>query len=318
VLPPIDRPTQVVSRDDYGAVQSDEIELQNKKKSGRYGLAIILVLILTLIGWAAWKIFPYIPGIPRYVKLESATYQRSAHVYRYENAGYDPNQAPLAPEWTSLVIDTKNHLATLETSTGKEIRINLGEPQLVNACENQFLVETYRLSIDLDLGNTTIQNPVLIVACEMWAVSEKVRPTRLVIKEGPIPEGNIFFTGMECHPQQEKCMSYAEALGDLSVTVIDAETKQALPDAHVVISSGLGIQEFNGSFKLPIYTAMQLEYQVSLSGYLTKTGQISNFYGTKLEIMYQGVVDPARGNGYIFDLPGNGQTVEYQIELAKE
>jgi hypothetical protein len=124
--------------------------------------------------------------------------------------------------------------------------------------------------------------------------------------------------GMECNPKQELCMSFAERLGELVGTIIDADTGQALPAAHVTISSGLGIEEYTGSFRLPIYTAMQLEYRATLSGYEDKIGEISNFYGNKMEIMHFTSSDRAQGRGDIFDLSVYGQEVDYDIELTKK
>lgn len=317
MLPPLDRPPETTSHDQSGSTRADLIESQIKSKPTRYGRLIVVLIILGLIGWGAWKILPYIPGIPQYVRLKSATYLRSAHVYRYDTAVYNPDQAPLAPEWTSLVIDTGTHQATFQSSAGGQISVSMGESQYVNACENQFLVETFPLPEHLTLGSTTFQKPVLIVACEMWAVGEKVRPARLVVKEGPLSPGNAFFSGMECHPQQERCMSFAEFLNNLSLTVIDADTKQALPEAQITLSSGLGIQEYSGSFRLPIYAAMQVEYKVSLAGYADKSGQISNFYANKLEIMYWTDPEHSRGSGNTLDLPVDGQEVNFSMELTK-
>jgi hypothetical protein len=205
---------------------------------------IILLVILVIIGWGAWRILPYIPFIPQYIRLKSAVYQRSPHIYRYDTAAYDSERAPLAPEWIRLNIDRENNQAVFESSTGERVNVTLGEPHWVNACENQFEVEFYPLPDGLTLGSIEFQNPILIVACEMWAAGEKIRPVRVVIKEGPIPENHPFYMGMECNPQQETCMSFAETLGELVVTIIDAETGQALPTARITISSGWASKSF--------------------------------------------------------------------------
>jgi hypothetical protein len=291
---------------------------QNTKKTGKYQLVIILLVILLLIGWGAWRILPYIPFIPQYVRLKSAVYLRSPHVYSYDTAGYDPEQAPLAPEWIRLNIDRENNQAVFESSTGERVSVTLGEPQWVKGCENQFRVESFPLADGLTLGTIEFQKPILIVACDMWAAGEKIRPVRLVIKEGPIPENHPFYMGMECNPKQEICMSFAETLSELVGTIIDADTGQALPTAQITISSGLGIKEYTGSFRLPVYVAMQLEYRVTMPGYEDKIGEISNFYGNKMEIMYFTTSDHTQGSGGIFDLPGYGQEVDYSIELSKK
>lgn len=243
---------------------------------------------------------------------------RSPHIYRYDTAGYDPERAPLAPEWIRLKIDREGNQAIFESSTGERVSVTLGEPQWIKACENQFLVESFPLPDGLALGSIEFHKPNLIVVCEMWAAGEKVRPVRLVIKEGSILQNNPFYMGMECNPKQETCMSFAEILSELVGTIIDADTRQALPTAHITISSGMGIQEFSGSFQLPVYTAMQLEYHISMPGYVDKIGEISNFYGNKVEIMYFDNADRTHGMGDIFDLPGNGQELDYNIELSKK
>jgi hypothetical protein len=217
-----------------------------------------------------------------------------------------------------MIIDRGNNQVILKSSSGEQIQVGLEEPAWIQACENQFLVEYFTLSDPLDLGSITFQKPVLIVACEMWAVGEKTRPARLLIKEGSIAADDRFYFGMECYPGQEVCVSFAEALNELSVTVIDGATKLPLPDAAITISSGLGIQEYKGSFRMPIYAAMQLEYRISLAGYVGKNGTISNFYGNKLEIMYWTNENHTQGEGYTIDLPGNGQVVKHSIELDKE
>jgi len=243
---------------------------------------------------------------------------RSPHVYSYDNAGYDPEWAPLAPEWTQLNIDRENNQAFFESSSGARLKVTLGEPYWVKGCENQFLVEVFPLPEGLTFGTLKFNKPILIVACEMWAAGEKVRPVRLVIKEGPIPENQPFYMGMECKPKQEICMSFAEMLNELVGTIVDADTGQSLPTTHITISNGLGIQEYTGSFHLPVYVGMQLEYHVTMPGYADKIGEISNFYGSKLEVMYFTNTDHTQGRGDIFDLPGPGQVVNTSIELSKE
>jgi hypothetical protein len=42
---------------------------------------------------------------------------------------------------------------------------------------------------------------ILIVACDLWAADEKVRPYRLVIKGGSLPDKRSFYLGMECNPK---------------------------------------------------------------------------------------------------------------------
>lgn len=70
--------------------------------------------------------------------------------------------------------------------------------------------------------------------------------------------------------------------------------------------------------RLPIYVGMQLEYRVSMPGYVAKNGEISNFYGNKIEIMYFTNTDHTEGKGDIFDLSEFGQELDYSIELSKK
>jgi hypothetical protein len=313
VRPPIEPSKKV-----HGDMGPEITAQQYSKKTNQYQRTIILLVILLIIGWGAWRILPYIPFIPQHVRLKSALYLRSPHVYRYDTAGYDPEQAPLAPEWIGLSIDRENNQALFESSTGEKVSVTLGEPQWVKGCENQFRVESFPLPDGLTLGSIEFQKPILIAACDMWAAGEKVRPVRLVIKERPVPEDHPFYMGMECNPKQEICMSFAESLTKLVGTIVDADTGQTLPTAHITISSGLGIKEYTGSFRLPVYVAMQVEYQVTMPGYEDKIGEISNFYGNKMEIMYFTTSDHTQGRGDIFDLTGYGQEVNYSIELSKK
>jgi hypothetical protein len=318
IHPQMVKPPVGPAKNEHGEMGLVTTAPRNTKKTSKYRLVIILLVILLLISWGAWRIILYYPIIPQRVRLKSAVYLRSPHVYRYDTTGYDPERAPLEPEWVRLNIDRENNQALFESSTGERVSATLGKPQRMKGCENQFRVEAFPLSDELSLGSITFRKPMLIVACDMWALGEKVRPVRLVVKEGPIPENDPFYMGMECNPNGEICMSYAEALSDLVGTVIDADTGQALSTAHITISSAMGIQEFSGSFRLPVYTDMQLEYRISMPGYLDKIGEISNFYGNKMEIMYFTNADHTHGMGDIFDLPGYGQEVDYSIELSKK
>ena len=318
MLPPLEKPPARSSINDPRALGSDLIDSQKKNKSGKFGRAFILLAVVLLIGWGMWRILPYIPGIPQDVRLKSAEYIRSPHVYRYDTAAYNPDQAPLSPEWVKLIIDKKNNQANFESSTGEQVSVSLGESEWIEACENQFRVEALPLPDGLTLGSTTFQNPMLIMVCDMWAVGEKIRPARIVLMERSILENNPFYMGMECKPKQGLCMSFAEVLIELAVRVVDVDTKQVLPTAQITISSGMGLQEFTGSFRIPVYTAMQVEYQISMPGYAEKIGEISNFYGNKMEIMYFDSSDRTHGMSDSFDLEEYDKEVEYNIELSKE
>jgi hypothetical protein len=98
MLPHADLPPETASHNEPESVRREIIGSQNKKKQGKYRLALILFILLGFIIWGIWKILPYVPGLPHFVRLKSATYLRSAHVYRYDSSGYDPTQALLIPE----------------------------------------------------------------------------------------------------------------------------------------------------------------------------------------------------------------------------
>jgi hypothetical protein len=106
-------------------------------------LAIVLLVLLLLVVYAAWRILPYLPLFPHSVTLPSALYLRSPHVYTQSPVGYDPAQAPLAPEWVQLSIERENKQAFFESSTGRKVRVALGKPYWVMGCENQYQMEAF-------------------------------------------------------------------------------------------------------------------------------------------------------------------------------
>jgi len=280
-------------------------------------LVIVLLVLLLLVAYVAWRILPYLPLFPHQVTLRSALYLRSPHVYTQTPVGYDPAQAPLAPEWVQLSIERENNQAFFESSTGERVRVVLDKPYWVMGCENQFEMEAFPLADGLSLGPLTFQQPVLIVVCDMWAAGEKIRPARVVLWEGPIAENHPFYLGVQCHPGGVQCLTFAEALGELVATVSDAGTGEALPTAQIVLSSGMGIQEFTGSFRLPVYASMQVAYQIHMPGYVDRIGEIQNVLGNKLFILDSPTANPSQGQGGMFDLPGQGQQVDYTFALSR-
>jgi hypothetical protein len=280
-------------------------------------VTIVLLVLLLLVVYAAWRILPYLPLFPKEVRLRSALYLRSPHVYTQSPVGYDPAQPPLAPEWVRLRIEREKSQAFFESSTGETVRVTLGKPRWVSGCENQYAMEAFPLAGELSLGSLTFRQPLLIVVCDMWSVGQKIRPARVVLWEGPIAADNVFYMGVQCHPGGTLCLVFAEALGDLVTTVIDAGTGQPLPAAQIVLSGGMGIQEFTGGFRLPLYTSIQVAFQIHEPGYVDRTGEIQNVLGTKLSILDNPNPNPGQGQGGMFALPGYGQQVDYTFELSR-
>lgn len=302
---------------DAASYRSQISSLLHAGKTGRWGRFIILLIVLGIVAYAVWRILPYFPLFPHRVTLHSAEFLRSPHVYSQSPVGYDPAQPPLVPEWVRLSIERENNQAFFESSTGERVRVALGKPYWVKGCENQYQMEAFPLAEGLSLGSLTFQKPVLIVVCDMWAAGEKLRPARVVIRDGSIPENDPFFLGVQCNSGM-LCLTFAEALGDLVGTVVDAETGEALPTVRIILSSGMGIQEFTGSFRLPVYDSMQTAYQISMPGYVDLVGEIFNFYGNKMDIMYFTNADHTQGSGNMLDVPGYGQDVDYTFELVRK
>jgi hypothetical protein len=286
---------------------------------------IIAVIILVVVGLLCRGLIPYLGLINKKVTLHTAVYLRSPHSYSSSEMSYDPTKPLPAPEWVKLFIQREDSQAFFESSSGEKVRVELGKPYWVGGCENQYDMEAFPLSEPLTLGSLTFQQPVLVVVCDLWAAGEKIRPGRVVIYEGPTSamQGPLsgqspFFMGVQCNPGQADCLAFSEGVGDLGARVVDSVTGEALPDAKILISSGLGNQEFTGGFLLQVYNAMGVAYQVSLAGYEDKVGEIKNFYGNKLEVMYYTTPDHSQGMGDTLELTGYGQQVNYAITLSKK
>jgi hypothetical protein len=290
--------------------------LQNKKERG-WGCVIAMLAVFLAVAWAAWRILPYMPFYPQRIILKSAEFLRSPHVYTRSDIEFNPAQPPLEPEWNRLSVDRENALAVFESTGGESIRATLGKSYWVSGCENQFQIEVFPLTRKISLGLLTLQQPVLVVVCDMWGASDKLRPERVVLMERPIPGSNPFFLGVQCN-SGAPCLAFAESLGELVVTVFDSETGEPLPDARITLSNGMGIQEFDGGFRLPVYVSLQTAYQILLPGYEDRVGEIFNYFGNKMDIMYFTNAEHTRGSGDTLELPGNGQQVEYVIKLVKK
>jgi hypothetical protein len=110
---------------------------------------------------------------------------------------------------------------------------------------------------EIQLGDVNIENPILMVACEMWARGEKVHPARLVLREGPLPESDTFYMGVECRDEKATCLYFGQAYGVLNVNAIEVQTESILPDAKIILENEMGIQIFTGKFSLPLYAGIQ-------------------------------------------------------------
>jgi hypothetical protein len=288
------------------------------QKNKRTPVLLLLLVLLLLVIYAGWRILPYHPLFPRRITLHSAMYLRSPYAYPHSLVDDDPPQSLPAPEWVRLSIERENNLAIFESSTGEKVRTALGKPYWVKGCEDHFRIEAFSLPDGLSLGSITFHQPVLIAVCKGWSADQKIRPISVVIKEGPITEKDPFYMGVQCNPEGESCMVFAEALGELVGTVVDAETGEPLPMASIILSSGMGVQEFTGAFRLPVYEGFGVAYQISMPGYEQRVGEIKQYYGNKLDIMYFTNADHSRGRGGDVDLPGFGQQVDYTFELTRK
>ena len=284
--------------------------------------AILLLILLLLAAWGFWRVSPYLSFIPKRVRLSSAVYLRWPYSGLQDTPSVAPAQPLLAPEWTRLTIDREKSLAIFETSTGEKVQVALGKPHWVKGCENHFRMQAFPLASGLSLGERTFQQPVLIVACKGYPAGVKFRPAKVILKEGPISEKETgfddpFYMGVRCEAGEALCLSFSEGLGELVGTVSDAVTGAELPEAQITLSSGTRSQEFRGSFRLPVYVDLQVDYQISLPGYLDRIGKMTQFAGNQLDIMWFTTADRSRGQGDTLILPGYGQQVDYTFELSK-
>lgn len=282
-------------------------------------------IILVVAGLLCRGLIPYGGLIHKKVTLHTGIYLRSPRTYPSSEIVYDPGKPVPAPEWVKLFIQREDSQAFFESSSGEKVRVDLGDSYWEEGCESQYNMEAFPLSGPLTLGSLTFQQPVLVVVCDMWPAGQKLRPGRVTIfegstsaKEGSLSGQSPFFLGLICNPGDMNCMTFAEELGEMVATVVDSVTGEPLPEAKILISSGLGEQEFMGGFRLPVYANMEVAYRVSLPGYEDKVGVIRNFYGDKLDIMYYTNPEHSQGTGETFNLAGDGQQVTCTIPLSKK
>lgn len=274
-------------------------------------------LLVLLIGCIIFVLFT-MPIFPQSVRLKSAIYLRTPHTYTMDSAGYDPSQLPLEPSWFHMDIDRENNRVSFRSTSGEEVTALLGKPTWVSGCESQYRVEAFPFQSRFSLGSVTFKQPFLVMVCDMWSRSEKFRPGRIIITEGPIAEDHPFMFGVRCEPGSTNCISFAEKIGELVLDVKDEQTGIILSDANIQLSSGMGIEDYTGEARIPLYAGIQMEFKISQPGYLEKVGKIDIISGNKLGIDVFSNPEKTTGEGAIVDLPPSGQPVGYSFLLTKE
>lgn len=278
------------------------------------GGGFLFVLIISCIVFVIFTM----PIFPQNVRLKSAIYLRTPHVYTMDNAGYDSSQPPLEPAWFQMNVDRENSQVIFQSTSGEVVRVNLGNPTWFSGCESQYRVEAFPFQSGFTLGSVTFKQPYLVLACDMWSRSEKYRPGRMIITEGPIAADHPFMFGVRCESNSTNCISFAEKIGELVLDVKDEQTGEILSAATIQISSGMGIKDYIGEARFPLYAGIQMEFKINQPGYLEKEGKIDIIYGKKLSIDVFSNPEKTTGEGAILDLPPSGQPVGYSFLLTKE
>lgn len=277
-------------------------------------IAIILLFLLGLgVGLALIFCFVFfiLPTIPHRVNLPSGHYLRSSSVYQEQSSVYDPLNLPAAEGLTALVLDREGEKVTLNFSSGQSLSVALGTGGRVQACENHYLVEYIKLdAVDLQIDGVIFHEPILMVACEMWAIGEKVRPAKMILFDGPLPESSDLFQGISCS-NKEACLSFGRAFGTLHAIVADSNTGNTLPGAVSVFENELGVQTFTGEFELPLYAGVQYNYRISAAGLPDRVGRLANSYDTKVFIDTVHPQGAAQGYSQIIEMPDYGKTLDF-------
>jgi len=245
-----------------------------------------ILVILSIVVWIGWRISTFYPIFPHKVSLPAGIYLRSPYAYSTSDLSYDPAKPPLAPEVIRMSLDRKNGQAVFYLLEGEEITVPLGAAGWVKGCENHYRMESIQLATGLQLGSVVFQNPVLMVVCGMWSRSEGTPPAKVILREGPLPTGDAFYLGPACRPEEPKCLYFAMGFGTLKGEIVDAQSGEPLPGAHIILTNAMGIQEYAGSFSLPLYAGFQMDYRIFAPGYPDQVGNILHSNGTKLDIMH--------------------------------
>lgn len=277
------------------------------------GITIGVVLLL----FTLWVVFFFMPIFPHRVVLPSGDYLPAPKVYLQSEVHYDPLRPPLETGIRYISIDRADEKLEFHFQSEETLTVSLGKPGKVKGCEGHYLMEYFQLPVpQLELGPVVVQNPVLMVSCDMWAGGEKIRPAKLILREGPLPGGAAFYMGTQCRDQNSVCFYFGEEYGTLKITVIDGQTGEPAPLARITAENEMGIQEYIGGFDLPLYAGIQVHYQISAAGYPDIYGQISNSYGSKLFIDMLYGSEQLQGYSEILDMPAQEQKLTYAFKLG--
>jgi hypothetical protein len=275
-------------------------------------ITIAVVLILLLVFWRYLFLLPAL--FHQKVNLPSGIYLPSPSVYLSSEINYDPLHPPLDSGISYISVDRPEGHVDIHFQKGEPLNVQLGKARRVIGCEHQFSMEYFQLSVkELHLGSVLVRNPILMVSCEMWAWTEKIRPAKLVLREGPLPdEDDAFMFGTEC----ANCLYFGQAFGTLNEEIVDGTTGNPLPDAHITLTNRMGEQNFEGKFTLPLYAGIQIKYRISTSGYPEITGEISNLQDAKLFIISDALEGQTNCSGGIFDMPPYNEVLDFSFPMA--
>jgi hypothetical protein len=292
-----------------------QVDAMNNRKA--MTKTIIWVVVLLVILYGLWRIVLFLPIIPHKVTLPTGDYLPAPSVYLHDSVNYDPLHPPLESKIMRIHVDRSAGQLVFYFLTGEIQTVPLGKAGTVTGCEHQFSMEYFPLPIqELQLGSVLIQEPILMVSCEMWARGEKIRPAKLILRQGPLPQGDTFNFGPSCKQPEEICLYFGQEYGILTGDVMDAQSGKLLPEAQIVLTNEMGIQEFTGQFQLPLYAGLQMKYQISAPGYPDLTGEISNSYAIKLFIDTVFPMDQASGYSYVLEMPAEGLDLNFSFRLG--
>lgn len=278
---------------------------------------IISLLVLAAVVWLVYQVNSYIPIFIRQVKMPSGVYLRSPQAYNTDTNIYDPSKASFLPNLAQVIIDRDDGEVTFFFINGKEITVPLGKPHQVSGCEGQYTMQAFLLDTVLDFGQVVFTQPMLVVACEMWAKGERVRPAKIVLREGPLPTSQEYRFGIGCQPEEKACVSFGQSLGELRGEVVDEQTGEPLPDAQISLTNALRDDHYAGSFSVQIYAGYQASIRITMPGYDDMIGKIHQSYETRLFIDIQYPGNPLNGYGPILQLPEDGRPYDYQFLMVK-
>ena len=288
-----------------------------KKKGTNRIVLVILFLVAVLILWGCWRVMVLFAIIPIEVDLPSGIFVPAPAWHTSGRVEYDPSNPPPAPEVIKIVVDRSNKQAVFYTSSGETIPVSLGRADRVLGCEKQFSMKYYPLEVEeLRLGALTFHQPSLVSVCEMWSRNRTITPDTINLMEGPLQTSDTFPFLVESSLPGSTLLTFGKAYGTLHADIVDGVTGQPLPDAHILLISQAGIQEATGSFTLPLYAKVHVEYRISAPGYPERQGQINNIYENMLSIEDFPAETGQATTGYFMDLPAYGQDMNYSFQMG--